>query len=734
MVPSTNLNGAVGRPAASTWIVPSRPPTPVASTWKHKRLAIVLMALITVIGFATAMTFGRQYVAEATIRVSPVSASVDVGESRFNSSIDYRDFVQEQVFEIDNYATVIEALNQLGPKRSLWQLPGEGDRIAAERLEASLKVEAIPDSYLVKIGLSGGEPQGLADIVNAVAQSYLSRTAKRELDGADVGFQLLKSRQTEVEQSIATDQQQLAGLTQELGMPSVEGPLINPYDKMLADGNAALARARRNSLVAQAHLDAVRSHRQRIKDAEVEAKAEQQVAATGSESTVAKGQLIQQREESEVELSGLGPNHPGRKALEAQIAAINKELAKLDQSALARERSMLSDSEEATTSVEISEAQSNLEQMQSSEKGIEKELDRVKVSAAAFATKYSQAVTIHERLEREHKDLQDVMERMSLLRLKSQAPGVIALESAAMVPDMPQKSTRRKTFALFVFAALVLGIAVPTVIDLTDRKIKTSNELEAILGFPTLGVTLGSNGNGGQEALRRIAFSIMREWRTSGIRSYILTSVREGSNAALSLALADELTDLGVRTLAIEASLTGPNPRQLRPPSAAPVRPPAETPSVGKFSARVTKRLVPRVANTGVLNGQSSLQPNGDSSLRRAQNGLARTFGYMRETVERALTDHDLVLLAAPPLLASADAIAMIQMPAGAILVARADFDEVSDIAAAVGELERCVPPVVGAILSGNGHQKGADRIYMDFDTGDSSEAGYRSRWIGKNL
>ena len=263
--------------------------------------------------------------------------------------------------------------------------------------------------------------------MNAVAQSYLSRTAKRELDGADVGFQLLKSRQTEVEQSIATDQQQLAGLTQELGMPSVEGPLINPYDKMLADGNAALARARRNSLVAQAHLDAVRSHRQRIKDAEVEAKAEQQVAATGSESTVAKGQLIQQREEAEVELSGLGPNHPGRKALEAQIAAINKELAKLDQSALARERSMLSDSEEATTSVEISEAQSNLEQMQSSEKGIDKELDRVKVSAASFATKYSQAVTIHERLEREHKDLQDVMERMSLLRLKSQAPGVIAL-------------------------------------------------------------------------------------------------------------------------------------------------------------------------------------------------------------------------------------------------------------------------------------------------------------------
>jgi succinoglycan biosynthesis transport protein ExoP len=725
MVPSANQYGAVARPASMSWVVAARPPTPWASTWAHKRLAIAVMVAITTVGLAIAMTSGRSYVAEATIRVSPVSASGDVGESRFNSSVDYRDFVQEQVFEIKNYATTTEALDLLGPKRSLWQLPGEGDRLAAERLMAMLKVEPVPDSYLVRIALGGGQPAGLADVVNAVAKSYLSRTAKRELDGAGIGFQLLTSRQTELEQNISNDQQQLAGLTQELGMPSVEGPLVNPYDKMLADSNTALAHARRNVLLSQAHLDAVKAHRERIKDADVEAKAEQQVAANGSETTTAKQQLIQQREQAMVELSGLGPNHPGRKALEAQIETTNKELARLDQAALDRVRSMLSDSEDATTSVDISEAQSSLEQMQSAEKGIEKELGSVKVAAASFGTKYSQAITVHERLEREHKDLQDVMERMSLLRLKSQAPGIIALEAAAMVPDIPQKSARRTILALFLFAALVVGVAVPTVIDLTDQKIKTADEFEAILGFPPLGVALGSNGDGGQEALRRIAFGIMREWRTSGIRSYVLTSAREGSNADLSLLLADELTDLGVRTLAIEASLTGQNPRQLRAPLA---------PGVGGVSARMTKRLVPRVAKTGILdnNGQSTLQANGDTNLPRTQNGVARSFSYMRETVDRALSNHDIVLLAAPPVLASADAIAMAQMPAGAILVARAGRDDVSEIAAAVRELERCVPPVVGAIMWGYSHQKGEGRFDTEFESGDSSEGRYHYPWIGR--
>jgi succinoglycan biosynthesis transport protein ExoP len=715
MLPSTNQYGAVARPASS-WVVADRTATPLASVQAHRRLTVAIIAIVTLIGLVAAMLYGRDYVAEVTIRVSPVvPASLAGEESRFSSNADYRDFVQEQVFEINNYATVSGALDLLGPKRWLWQLPGETDRHSAERLMAALKVEPVAYSYLVRIELGGGSPQGLDEIVNSVAKSYLSRTAKRELDGADVGFQLLTSRQTELQKNIADDQQQYSGLIQELGVSSVSGELVNPYDKMLADTNAALAHARRNVLQAQAHLDAVKSHRERIKDADVEAKA-QAVAATSTDTTSARQQLIQQREQALVELSGLGPNHPGRQALEAQIATTNKELANVDQAALNRARSMLSDSEEATTSVDISEAESNLDQMESSEKGLEKELQSVKATASTFGAKYSQAVNLHERLERRRKDLQDLQERMSLLRLKTQAPGVVALESAAMVPDAPQKSRRRLIFALFALTALLLGVAVPTAIDLTDSRLKTADEFERILGFPPLGVALGSNA-AGQEAMRRIALGIMREWRTSGIRNYVLTSVRQGGNAYLALALANELSDLGVRTLAIEASLTRSNGHHRKPSS------PAGAVSV---STRETKRLVPRIANTVALDGiaQSMPQTVGDGILQRAQkNGVARPFGYIRESVDRALDNHDIVLLAAPPLLSSADTAAIIQMPAGAILVARAGYDNASEVAAAVRELAKCAPPVVGAIICGNGHLNGAGEYPFDLEleTADSS-------------
>ena len=208
---------------------------------------------------------------------------------------------------------------------------------------------------------------------------------------------------------------------------------------------------------------------------------------------------------------------------------------------------------------------------------------------------------------------------MSLLRLKTQTPGVVALETAAMVPDAPERSRRRLIFAMFALTAMLLGVAVPTAIDLTDSRLKTPEEFEGILGFPPLGVALGSNG-AGQESLRRIALGIMREWRTSGIRSYVLTSVRQGGNAYLALALADELRDLGVRALAIEASLTRSNGRHLKP---------SQSQAVVSVSTRETKRLGPRVANTVSLDSRTRSVPQtvSDGTVQRAQkNGVARTF------------------------------------------------------------------------------------------------------------
>ena len=112
MIPSTNQYGAVAQPALSSWVVPGRNPTPLTSVWKHKRLSMAIVAVLSLIGLLAVLNYDRNYEAEATIRTfSSRSGSMAVRNTSFSSNADYpRDFVQEQVFEIDNFATASAAL------------------------------------------------------------------------------------------------------------------------------------------------------------------------------------------------------------------------------------------------------------------------------------------------------------------------------------------------------------------------------------------------------------------------------------------------------------------------------------------------------------------------------------------------------------------------------------------------------------------------------------------------
>src|SRR5579863_2753688 len=71
----------------------------------------------------------------------------------------------------------------------------------------------------------------------------------------------------------------------------------------------------------------------------------------------------------------------------------------------------------------------------------------------------------------------------------------------------------------------------------------------------------------------------------------------------------------------------------------------------------------------------------------------------VQESLELALAGHDLVLMDAPPVLGSADTAMLVQNPAGVIVVVRAERDRLEDVTAAIQELNKLSPPVVGVVM-----------------------------------
>jgi capsular polysaccharide biosynthesis protein len=726
--------------------MPGRKPNPFASLRSHRFFALLIGSVILMAGIPLALIFGRhEYSAEAMIEISPTFPSAVLAHSpAFSSDQQYREFVQQQVAEIGSYETATMALEELGNDRWLWQRSGESERMAAERLMKAIDVNPIADTYLISVSFAGDRPDGPAQIVNGVVNAFLRRQRRQELEQSDQRVQLLARHRAELEKesdSLRAHENQLA---QVLGVSTFGAGFVSPYDKMLDNANSALDTARRASIEARAHLDALNADQERTKSLEVDSTAEQIVAAD-PQANDARTQLTKQREALFLELQELGPKHPGRRVLEEQMQRIDEELGRLTSDRIDKAEAMLRKNHQAKAQREISAAQAQVDQANLAEKGIEQQVSELRDRAAAFGAKYKEAVAVDSKLASDAAQIQQIEEQIGVLQAETQSPGFVSLESAARTPDIPSRGKRRKILVIFFLGALVLAVGLPTLLDMVDPLIKTADELEAIVGFPPFGAALGDEHRAAREALRRIALGVVRECRVSGTRSFVLTPVSEGTaSRRLAFALAEQIQEFGINALAVDGrDVTDKLNRKGSQTNQVKVEGTMDSATIAlPTPLSVNDQRAPvRMAASKATRSLAGLGPNGHTA-QAGENGLMATLSgtvardpYLRlsrklgrETLEfrnsadsalatqafesllipapvRSFSDnlcdaHDIVLFDSPSILTSADAEMLIQMPAGAILVVRSGHDVPRDVAAAVRRLERISPPVVGTVIT----------------------------------
>ncbi|MBV8136579.1 MAG: hypothetical protein JO121_13270 [Deltaproteobacteria bacterium] len=613
--------------------------------------------------------------------------------------------------------------------------------MAAERLAKTIDVNPVNGTYLISISLASGQPEGPAQIVNAVVKAYLERQRRQEIDESNQRVQLLTTHREDLRKETDSLRAQESELAQELGVSTFGANIASPYDKMLDNANVALDTAHRATIKAQAHLDALNADEQRRKALELDSTAEQ-IVATDPEVMAAEGQLTKQREDVFLELQQLGPNHPGRVALQQEMKRIDDELARMKSGGMDRVKDMLFKNHQTKAQQEISAAQAQVDQAQLTQKGIEQQFNDLRGRGSSFSSKYKVAVAIDSKLAADNAQIQQIDEQIGMLQAETQSPGFASLESAAMTPDMAKSGKKQKIAVGFLLLAMVLGVGLPTGLDMADPLIKTPDELEAIVGFPPFGAALGYEGRSRREALRRIALAIIRECRVSETRGFVLTPVSEGpASRTLAFAVADEIKALGVRALAIESQdLVHESNRR-----GDPIRP-----ALNQY-ADETGASLPIVVNgdnalshapigrrTGSLAGRASvtdkvprtatrrtaaLPDTVVPTLRQSSGGgdgqriaeatdLTVTVAPKRDSdpmltpeplrcfLSNKGSAYDVVLFSTPPILTSADAEMLMQMPAGAILVVRSGHDVPRDVAKAVRRLERLAPPVVGTVIT----------------------------------
>jgi Mrp family chromosome partitioning ATPase/capsular polysaccharide biosynthesis protein len=707
---SMDLHGAPGTESSSAPSLGGGP-NPLGSLRGHPILALATFAVIAALGLPFAWIKGKSaYSTSAVIFVSPrfLANLQDDKEFELQSNSQYREYVQQNVRTINRYDIVSEALNRMGDKKSLWIKKGEGLSRSIERLQGALEIVPIPDTYQIAVSLEGEKPEGLAEIVNSVVDTFIVKAKSEELYASDRRVANLVTERGNLQEEISQKQARRTEIAQELGVSTFTENYANPYDKLLIDAKEALAEAKRQRIQAEAQLGSVDS-KQRPEGLQALQAYAQDLAGKDPALTSFQANLNARRTSLMSSISGLATDHPGRKAAERELADLEREHERVFHSLLNSYSNMLMD-----------QRQAEAYKTNRVENKLDTEVHDQESKATWFTRNYQDGLALGLEIDRTRKRLDSIEDRISFLSLEHKAPGFMRVFSEARTPDLPVKGGRKKLFGMVLIAALIMGLAAPTGADFTDPRLHTPASVHAVLGFAPLAWLMEKSQAGeafSREQICRLANRISQEQQSHGSRIFAFTSVKAGGGTtSIVTETAMALTRLGIPALAVEANAYRSDPRYRSPRSR------------GLAVALRGTHTIDSVITPGDDEFPDHV-PVGDIGNERNLPDILSLVAILRE----ASKSYGVILVDLPPILASVDAELIARTADVTVLVVRAADCLKKDLQRAVHALQRLRPRAVSAIVNrvDINASAGVRAARQEFETGTApTQSVWASPWL----
>jgi polysaccharide biosynthesis transport protein len=618
-------------------------------------MSATLITLVTLgLGVAFAVRHRAKYEATSVVYVSPNFHATLVTNQE--QEYPYDSYIEEQVHSVTKYNVLVDAIGKLPP--GVWQVPGESLESAVDRLQHSLTVGRDGQTHL-------------ADIVNAVTDSYLDSIKGEEFYGRDERLESLRQARTEVQNELNDKLHEQTQISQSLGVAVISSDATDQIDAQVSKLRTDLTAAHEQRIQAEAQLSALANGGADAPSAALNSAADEIIASDPSLLAL-KSSLSQKRALLLDQLAGMTPNHPLRRTTEEQLAQIETALQQMqvglrNHAAATLEQKLRTDLERATT-VEgklTSDLQANTHQATHAAPSFQ----RAQVLKAEITALQARYATLDERTRN--------------LELESKSPGSVHMFSPARMPTASLHSNSTMILGLLLPISLMVGIGSVVLMDFFDPRVHSGDDIEEVLGFSPIGTLFHDRDVTMQvldECALRLAAGIDQAARTADVHTIVLTSVTAGAGTtSIVESLGSTLAKLGRKTLTIDAS--------------------GATPPVAYITLNIDQS-----AHHG-LGAAPAVRSDADvwSTAVLAQPFAAKVTpltNFMDQAFKDLTTDYDVVLIDTTPILISAETEYLARFADVTILIAEAGTTTKAQLIRASRLLEKLQIPGVAAILN----------------------------------
>lgn len=658
------------------------PPTgrglrPFLSWKRHGRASAWVALLLVLLGLPMVWIKGASYyIAEAVFQVAPSyqkTLSADK-ELELQSNSQYREFVNHLSRSLLRYDVLERALAQLALKGVNPRLPQETDRKCIERLQRTVYVYAVADTYMVRVGLQSTERQHLDEIVNAIMDSFLETTRKEQIYGSDERSVALQERSKAINAEISGFAQQRDKLAGVLGLTTFGENTSNPYDSTLAQAREKLTLALIERSHAQATLDAFRAKRETPVSVG-RSILEMRLQDNGLQAL--RNEVVKRSEELGRTMTGLEPKHPARQPAADEKAEIN-----------ARLQSREAEFDKVSMQDTLARLQASVLQTRQVETELRERVQAIEAQATIFAGNFREAMRLTSEIRKREVDLDEVRNRVNYMNTERNAIGFVRLIARALPAETPMGPGKTKLLLALLAAAALLALTLPMLIDKLDRRVLTVGDAERAMNIASAAwlVAVGDESTRilARDQFRRFASTLLRNHARGARGAFAFTSVKVGGGAsAVILEVARTLLQLGSRVLVVDANSLA-------------LDSPMRTPHAG-LSELLTgdadaNQVIEQQRQLGVNMDVVPFGQGGEASIQRLD--------VLKVALEQWSQRYDIVLLDLPPILPSADAELLIDVIGQVFLVVEAEATTKGEVARARAQLEKLAPEAVGLVVN----------------------------------
>ena len=431
------------------------------------RVVFLVLALALTAALAASLLMPRKYTAQTSLLVDvrtpdPVAGagmSGVIAPSYMATQVDIigGDLVAQRVVKILK-------LDEDGETKAAWQKATEGrgslDSWIAKELQSGLQVQPARESNVINITYKGGNADNVAQVVNAFAQAYLDTNLSLKTEPARL-YATWFDDQSKVSRAKLEDAQaRLSDYQQKAGIVS--------SDERVDYETTKLAQISTQLTAVQGETTDSQSKRNARGDTVAEVM--QSTLINGLKADIAR--LEARVSENNV---NLGVNHPSRQRAEAELASLRSRLA--------------SESNRISASIETA-----YKVGKDRERELQASVNAQKTRVLALNKQRDELNVYRRDVEAAQRAYETVSQSASQTRLQSltNQTNVVRLNTA-LAPIDPSSPKLPLNLLIAAFVGTLLGVGYAMVLELMNRRVRSSEDLVQMLDLPVL-ARISSNG------------------------------------------------------------------------------------------------------------------------------------------------------------------------------------------------------------------------------------------------